>query len=368
MAEQKIDLKSLAEQLGMSESDVKQWLTNQGYGPNTTQAQFNANAPATTTPKGDQWQQLATALGISIPKAHQDIANLQSGAEALGQNESVGQLIQQAIAKAGAAPSQTKLREGAQNYGGYTSKQWAALSPEDKAQAINEYVNDPNTQVFSPGTIKTAEANVKAGGAPTPLPGPGTAAKTAPQSPYEELANSLANMYLQQVNQLEPLISGQGIYGPGGQTAQAVQGASQMVPGAAGWLGQQAAAEGQASKPLQAAMGQVGNAQAAGALNVVPAIANTGLANTEYLQSAPYQQILSELANETAYRAASSGASAFGSSPLASSPLLQQIFGQLGLGGTGSAGLTVPGAKTAGKGGTTGTTTATSGTGNPSGP
>ena len=101
------------------------------------------------------------------------------------------------------------------------------------------------------------------------------------------------------------------------------------------------------------------------------AIGQEGVANTEYLAAAPYQQILQELANETAYKAASNtGAAAFGGNAQTTPAFLQQIFKNLGLGSVpGAAGTpTLPGAPKAATGGTTGTTPATSGSSNPSAP
>jgi hypothetical protein len=197
-----------------------------------------------------------------------------------------------------------------------------------------------------------------------------TAAAPSQPSPYEQLANALAGQYLQQINQLEPLISGSGIFGPGQQTEQVAATAEQAVPGASGWLAQQVAAEGQAAKPLQNAMANVGSAYAASAIHYAGAISATGPANTQFLEAAPWQQILSELASETAYKAASSqGAAAFGQTGTNPPPFLQQIFKNLGLAtvpGSTATGLSTP--TKAATGGTTGSTGATTGGGNPSGP
>jgi hypothetical protein len=205
----------------------------------------------------------------------------------------------------------------------------------------------------SPAPKKEAKAK--------PLPSPQSAASSAQESPFQQLAQALASEYLGQVQQLMPLTSGQAIPG---LTNSITSQAAAAVPGAGGWLQQQAAAEQQAAAPMFAAMNQVGEAQAQGAIPYAGAIANTGTANTQYLEAAPWQQILSELASETAYKAASTqGASAFGATPQNTPAFLQQIFKNLGLAGTAqgpAGGLTAPG--TAAKGGSGSTSSGLSST------
>lgn len=290
----------------------------------------------------DQWQQLADAMGVTVPQAHQQIEHDKSMLAEIGQHPSTNDLIQQIMKAGGANPSQTQLREGAEQYGAYNAQEWAALSPQEKAQAIQQYIQDPNTQYFSPGTQKRVEAEAKSplgAGVDKPLPDPAKAAASIPESPYQELAQALASEYLNQVNQLMPLTSGSALFGQGGLTNQVVGEAASMIPGGGGWLQQQAAAEQKAAAPLQAAMSQVGEAQAQGAIPYAGAIANTGTANTAYLEAAPWQQILSELASETAYKAASTqGAAAFGLTPQNTPAFLNQILQSHGLTGTAALG------------------------------
>ena len=184
-----------------------------------------------------------------------------------------------------------------------------------------------------------------------PLPDPASAAANAPESPFTQLAQALASEYLGQVQQLMPLTSGSAIFGPQGETTALANQAANMIPGGGQWIQQQAAAEQKAAAPLQAAMNQVGEAQAQGALPYAGALANTGTANAQYLEAAPWQQILSELASETAYKAASTqGAAAFGLTPQNTPAFLAQMLQSHGLTGTaGNSGLQAPGA--AAKGG-----------------
>jgi hypothetical protein len=201
-----------------------------------------------------------------------------------------------------------------------------------------------------------------------PLPSPQAAATSAPESPFQQLAQSLASEYLGQVQQLMPLTSGSALFGPQGQTTGLANSAAGAIGGSAGsWLQglagqeQKDAATSQAPgvPSLQGAMNQVGEAQAQGSIPMAGAIANTGTANTQYLEAAPWQQILSELASETAYKAASTqGASAFGATPQNTPAFLQQIFKNLGLAGTAqgpAGGLTAPGAAAKGGSGSTST-------------
>lgn len=192
------------------------------------------------------------------------------------------------------------------------------------------------------------------------LPSAQQAASSVQPSPYEQLAQALASEYLNQVNQLMPLTSGSAL--PGLTTSLANQAAA-AIPGGGGWIQQQAAQEQKTAAPMLSAMSQVGEAQAQGAIPYAGAVANTGAANTAYLQAAPWQQILSELASETAYKAASTqGAAAFGSTPQNTPAFLQEIFKNLGLSGTSTAagGLSAPG--TAAKGGTKSTSSGLSST------
>lgn len=260
-----------------------------------------------------------------------------------------------------------KLPQGG-GLGGFLSGGVKALTnPQARGEAVAPVVNWLTDSLKKPQPAPKLPTPEKAAGKTERKAAPAAAPA---QSPYDQLANALASSYLQQVNQLEPLISGSGIFGPGQQTEQVAATAEQGVPGAAGWLGQQVAAEEQAAKPLQNAMANVGGAMAASAIPYAGAISATGPANTAYLQSAPWQQILSELASETAYKAASGqGAAAFGATGTNPPPFLQQIFKNLGLAtvpGSTASGLTTPGK--AATGGTSGTTGATTGGGNPSGP
>lgn len=214
------------------------------------------------------------------------------------------------------------------------------------------------------------------------LPSPEKAVKDQTQSPYEQLANELAKQYLTQINQLQPLVSGEsasGLEGEAGQGSQAQLAGLLSAAGIAPGSGLAKATEAPLTQtdPLQgnvnAAMQGVAAAQEPASVGYAKAVKDTGEANTQTLESAPWEQILQELASETAYRAASgTGAAAFGGTTKDTPTFLQQFFSQLGLGSvpgtTSSSGL--PGTPTAvtkaAKGGSN--TTVPSDSTNPSAP
>lgn len=203
-----------------------------------------------------------------------------------------------------------------------------------------------------------------------PLGSPQDAATNAPESPFTQLAQALASEYLGQVQQLMPLTSGSGLFGPQGATTDLANQAAATVGGPSGsWLQGLASQEqsdaskgfklgGQNVPGLQQSMNQVGEAASKGAIGMSGAIANMGPAETQYLETAPWQQLLNELASTTAYKASTQGGSAFGLTPQNTPAWLSQILQSHGLGTAGASGLVAPG--TAAKGGKGSTTSATS--------
>lgn len=167
------------------------------------------------------------------------------------------------------------------------------------------------------------------------------------ESPYEQLADQQAQQYLAQIAAIEPTASGSSLWGSGGQTAQAVNNAVSELAGTGGttvtgpggqsigdWLQGQLGSEQTAANDagLPQAMANEGQAIGETSVPIAQAIQNTGQGNTQYLESAPYQQLLQELANETAYKAATStGAGAFGATTKNTPEWLQQIFTNLQL-------------------------------------
>jgi hypothetical protein len=243
----------------------------------------------------------------------------------------------------GADPSQAQLREGAENTYGFSAKEWAALSPKTKAAQIKAYANNPDTPYMSAGTIK--EVDSAATSATDTLPSPAKAAKGDPKtdvSPYEQLAQSLAQQYITEQAQLQPGISGAATAGLEGE---AVAGSTQQL---ADLLGSKGTAQLNQADPLAGNVAQASNAEAnevaEGTVNMANAIANTGKANTETLEAAPWEQILTELASETAYKAASGGgAAAFGATTQNTPEFLQKILGNLGLPVSSTAATALPG-------------------------
>ena len=200
-----------------------------------------------------------------------------------------------------------------------------------------------------------------------PLGSPQDAATNAPESPFTQLAQALASEYLGQVQQLMPLTSGSALFGPQGDTTGLANSAAAAVGGPSGsWLqGLASQEQSDASKSpggsipsLQGSMNQVGEAASKGAIGMSGAIANMGPAETQYLETAPWQQLLNELASTTAYKASTQGGSAFGLTPQNTPAWLSQILQSHGLGTAGASGLVAPGTAAKGGAGSTSPTTA----------
>lgn len=223
--------------------------------------------------------------------------------------------------------------------------------------AIVEHLSDL-TGVHTPPATPAQPAAKKAAKQKA-LPSPSQAVKDQTQSPYEQLANALATQYLTQINQLQSGIADASVTGltneaMGGSQAQLLQ-----LLGAVGLSPTSTASKATTAPltqtdPLQpqvnAATQGLSNAENSTAVDYAKAIKDTGVANTQTLESAPWEQILQELAQETAYRAASgTGAAAFGGTTADTPKFLQTIFGNLGLGSVpGSTGTsTLPGVPSA---------------------
>lgn len=221
---------------------------------------------------------------------------------------------------------------------------------------VKGVIDDANRGYLTPAEY--AKAHPSAGSTPAAttttkkkaaaLPSPTTAAKGEPtttESPYETLANSLAQQYITQQNQLQPLIEGGQMGAPASPSAQlstALAGTGASVPASATKV------EGEVdptSGALASTLGQEANINAEGDTQMAQDIAATGKANTETLEAAPWQQLLSELASETAYKAATQGASAFGLTAQNTPAFLAPILQNLGLSASDATGLTAPGTK-----------------------
>jgi len=84
---------------------------------------------------------------------------------------------------------------------------------------------------------------------------------------------------------------------------------------------------------------------AAGALGYAGAMPAVGQAETQYLATAPYQQLLNQLVNEAFYRASnpSYAGTVPGLSGANTPKWLQSVMTNLGVGGGAASGLSVPG-------------------------
>jgi hypothetical protein len=235
-------------------------------------------------------------------------------------------------------------------------------APAGLAYSLNDVMDEGEKELLGSG--KKADPKKKEAKQPK-LPTPEKATKDQTQSPYEQLANELAKQYLTQINQLQPLVSGQSATGLEGEAGQGSQTQlAQLLAGAgvSPALAKATEAPIAGTDPLQsnvnAAMQAQASAETPAAEGYAGAVKDTGEANTQTLTAAPWEQILQELASETAYRAASgTGAAAFGGTTANTPAFLQQYFKALGLGSVPAAGTSstlpgVPGAVTkAAKGG-----------------
>jgi hypothetical protein len=218
---------------------------------------------------------------------------------------------------------------------------YAALpDPEKNALGKSAIADQPAVPPGTVSQVPQADQNAIAKEAAQYKP-PSTG--TPAQSPFEQLANSVAGMYLQQIGQMAPLISGQSVFGPNGATDQVIANAAAAVPGAAGQLQQAGSAEQQAAGPLQQAMAQYGNAVGQEALPTAQAMTNYGQAMQEGLQASPYEQILQSLSSEIPYQLSRQIAN-FNPVVNSSPNWLQAVLGNFGVGSSTNPGLTAPGA------------------------
>ena len=247
-----------------------------------------------TSVSEEMWQQLANALGTSVPQAHQYAVN-HGGTEWSNVH---GLISGQGTAQGPwSDPSQEKLREAAQAYLGYSAKEWNALSAEDKAKGIQKFVNDPDGFVASPGTVKKVKEEVAAGKDPT---GKSSAAEQKAleqeiaNNPWAQIGAQLVAQDKAVEQQIDPVVAGQT-----GQAAvsQAANQALSALGGSAdaGWLKSNLAAGQAQAAPLEAAMAQYGKAYQAGNTAVDNALTNYGAANAAAITTAPTQDWINAL-------------------------------------------------------------------------
>ena len=246
-------------------------------------------------------------------------------------------------------------------------------SPLGAAESGLSGLNASISGIF--GDTKGAVAPPKKEAKQKALPSPTQAVKEQTQSPYEQLANALATQDLTQINQLQSGISDASVTGLTGEAGQASQTQLAQLLGAAG-LSPASGASKAAMTPLtqtdplqgqvNAAQQGVSNAENASAVDYAKAIKDTGVANTQTLEAAPWEQILQELAQETAYKATTAGPSAFGATTADTPAFLSQIYKNLNVGtvpGAIGTGLSAPQAvQKAAKGGTSGAVPGSTGT------
>lgn len=202
------------------------------------------------------------------------------------------------------SPDQAQLREGAQHFSGLSGQAWAKLSPEDQAQHIWNYINDPSTPTFSSDTfshVKTAET--KAGQIP-PTPRSQADATAAYEhqiasGPWAQLGQALVSQYQQAETPTLNLVSGAAAPGAEAGAASSALASLGLAPNssAGSWLSSQMKAADATAAPVDAAMRAEGAQYAAEAGPISKALADYGQANELALATAPENAWLSALAS-----------------------------------------------------------------------
>ena len=149
---------------------------------------------------------------------------------------------------------------------------------------------------------------------------------------YQALAEQQANQYLQSSKNLDPLTSGASIPTiEAGATQQASQmlGASATSP-VSQWLNAQTQAAQAQNAPAAAAESQLASAQDQAANLEASGLKGLGTAEGQMIAAAPYQQLLTSLAQEVPYHLAS-GYSVPGMTQANTPGWLQQIESNVGV-------------------------------------
>lgn len=161
----------------------------------------------------------------------------------------------------------------------------ATLSPKQQ----EEEATQSNTPPLTPA-MRAAEASAQG--------------STSSEDAYEKLADQQAQDYLQMTKTLEPLTSGAtlpAIESTASQNASQMLGASSTSP-VSQWLNAQTSAAQAQNAPALAAESQLSSAQDSAANLMASGIKNMGSAESQMMQAAPYQQLLSSLAADVPYK------------------------------------------------------------------
>ena len=135
-----------------------------------------------------------------------------------------------------------------------------------------------------------------------PAPAP-SSEQTNPESAWEQLANAQAEQYLQDSQAIAPYASGSAIPATDqamASGAAALIGASSSSP-ISQWLNQQSQAAQAQYGPVESAGANVEKAEQAGEGLIAGGLQQMGQAETAVVQTAPYEQLLSSLAQSVPY-------------------------------------------------------------------
>lgn len=254
------------------------------------------------------WDKLAKQLGTSVDGAHQAAEKYESEVNSAGINMSLSQVAATMSNDAGVAPSQASLREGAEQFYGYSAEQWQKLSPKQKADQIKSYVVSPDSAPdFSPGTVKQVDA---AAADPKSAKSASSAKDQAKETkqieseiaggPWSKLSEGVIKEY---ESALTPTIAAvSGSTGPAAENSAVNQalaevGTSSIGGAGQGWLQSQVNAGTAGAAPVTAAEQAYGKQYAASAGPITKALAAYGQANELEVSTAPESAWLTALAS-----------------------------------------------------------------------
>jgi hypothetical protein len=219
------------------------------------------------------------------------------------------------------SPDQAQLREGAQKFHNITPEKWAGMSADDKAKAIDSYVNSPKTPYFSKDTIDKAKAAVTAA---TPAKSTVNQTKALEKEiasgPWSQLGQALTKQY--QEAETPTLAAISGTLTPSAEqsaTAQAEAAVGGVPASSSSWLGAQEAAANANAGPVEEAMAAEGKQYAAEEKPITNALNAYAQANETALAAAPEASWLNAALSHI-----TSNVSYYGAVPSAAVPSLEE--------------------------------------------
>ena len=182
-----------------------------------------------------------------------------------------------------------------------------AQIPEDKAPVEAQAKPAAQAEAETAGQKTPREKGRTRGGNQQDVAAEKASEAPAPTPSFEKLADAQANQYLAMTKALDPLTSGAALPSidasmTGNAERMLGQGATSPV---SEWLNAQSQAASAQFAPVAAANAQVGKAEDANSALIASGLQDMGVAETDLMHAAPYQQLLSSLASEVPYHLAS---------------------------------------------------------------